>query len=270
MKFGNKIGFFILSITLLTSCDGYEKLAKSNDFNAKYEAAVKYYNEQRYNRAIQLFESLIMHSHDKEHSENIAWYYGMSLKAEGDYYSAGAQFKTFFKRFPYSERAEEALYNAADCKYHESPKYYLDQHLTKEAIQEFESFVDRYPNSVHIPEINTHLDEMRNKLMRKDYEIAYNYYLTENYNAAYVSLNAFLNNYPDSPYKEQAMFYMLASSYEYGINSQESKMKERLQQVINDFDRFASSFSDSKYLNEAQNYYTKAKAAIAKLESTTK
>ena len=266
MKWFSRLGVYLLFIALLVGCDGFNKLVSSNDFDAKYKAAVKYYENKNYTKAIQLFENLIMHYHGKENAENISWYYAQSLMAEKDYYSAGYQFKNFFKRFPYSERAEEALFLAAECKYHESPAYYLDQKQTKEAIQEYESFVDRYPTSVHIPDINAHLDELRNKLMRKDYELAYGYYRVESYNSAYVSLQTFLNNYPDSPYREQAMFYMLASGYEYGINSQEGKMRERLQQVVNDFDRFSTSFHDSKYLAQAQEYYTKAKAALAKLE----
>lgn len=266
MKFVSKLGVILLTIVLLTGCSDFNKLVSSNDFDAKYKAAVNYYENHNYTKAIQLFENLILHYHGKENAENISWYYAQALMAEKDYYSAGYQFKNFFKRFTYSERAEEALYLAAECKYHESPAYYLDQKQTKEAIQEYESFVDRYPASVHIPEINTHLDELRNKLMRKDYEIAYGYYRVESYNSAYVSLQTFLNNYPDSPYKEQAMFYMLASGYAYGINSHESKIRERLQQVVNDFDRFSSSFKDSKYLAQAQEYYTKAKAALAELE----
>ena len=246
MKFVTKIGLLFLTLTLLVSCGEYDKLVKGTDFDAKYKAAMEYYNNKSYTRARMLFENLILHYHGKENAENISWYYGMSLLAEKDYYSAGYQFKNFYKRYPYSERAEEALYLAADCKYHESPDYFLDQRLTKEAIEAYESFVDRYPNSLHIPEINIHLDELRNKLMRKEYEIAYGYYLTENYHAAYTSLSDFLDNYPDSPYREQAMFYMLSSGYQFGINSQESKIKERLQQVVNDFDRFSTSFSNSK------------------------
>ena len=254
-----------LAILTLSGCTGFDKLLKSEDFDGKYEAAMKYYNENNYTRAIQLFENLIMHYHGRENAENINWYYAMSLLKEKDYYTAGYQFKTYFKRYPYGERAEEALFQAAMCKYYESPDYYLDQHITKEAIQEFESYVDNYPGSTHIPEINSYLDELRDKLMHKDYDIAYGYYITEQYNAAYVSLQRFLNEYPDSPYRESAMFYMLSSSYEYGINSTEEKMKDRLQQVINDFDRFATSFQDSKYLEQAQQIYTKAREALAKL-----
>ena len=267
MKITHKILVIFATIALLASCNGYEKLVKSNDFDAKYEAAVKYYNSNNYTKAIQLFENLILHYHGKENAENIAWYYSKSLLAEKDYYSAGYQFNNFFKRFPYSEHAEEALYLAADCKYHESPDYFLDQRLTKEAIDAYESFVDRFPTSVHIPEINANLDELRKKLMKKDYENAYGYYLTQNYNAAYVSLQTFLNNYPDTEYKEMAMIYQLLSGYEYAINSKESKMKERLQQVVNDFDKFSATFQQSQYMAKAQDIYTKAKAAIAKLEA---
>ena len=63
------------------------------------------------------------------------------------------------------------------------------------------------------------------------------------------------------------MYYMLASGYEYGINSTEEKMRERLQLVVNDFDRFAALFQDSKYLSSAQELYTKAKAALRKIEN---
>lgn len=266
MKIASKISIIVVALALLASCSDYEKLMKGNDFEAKYQTAMNYYNDHNYTKAIQLFENLILHYHGKENAENISWYYAMSLMAEKDYYSAGYQFKTFFKHFPYSDRSEEALFMAATCKFHESPEYYLDQKQTKEAIEAYESYLDRYPSSVHVPEINNNMDILNEKLMHKDYDIAYNYYLTENYHAAYVSLQAFLNNYPDSPYREDAMFYLLSSGYKYGIGSEESKIKERLQQVVNDFDRFATLFQNSKYLAQAQDIYTKSKATIASLE----
>ena len=67
--------------------------------------------------------------------------------------------------------------------------------------------------------------------------------------------------------REDAMYYMLESSYRYAINSREDKMYERLQQVVNDFDKFSSSFGDSKRLSEAQNIYTKTREAMAKIKN---
>ncbi len=251
---------------LLASCNGHNKLLNSNDFDAKYTAAMRYYNEGRYTRATQLFENLTMYYRGKDNAENIGWYYGMSLLKEKDYYMAGYQFKRFAKQFPYSDKLEDAIYYSAYCKYMDSPDYNLDQKQTKEAIEEFELFAERYPRSTRIPEVNSYLDELRKKLVRKDYEIAYGYYFIEEYHAAYESFKQFLSNYPEATIREDAMYYMLESSFRYTSNSREDKMYERLQQVINDFDKFSSSFSNSKYITAAQDIYTKTRALMAEIE----
>lgn len=263
-----KIAIAIFAIGLLTaSCNGFNKMMKSTDYEAKYAAAMRYYEENRFSRAIQLFENLTLYYRGKENAENIAWYYANALYKEKDYYSAAHQFKRFARQFPYSDHVEEAAYLSAYCRYVDSPSYTLDQSLTREAIEEFEIFAERWPRSIHIPEVNRYLDELRGKLMKKDYEIAYGYYFIEEYSAAYESLKNFLNLYPEAPMREDAMFYMLRSGYLYAIGSREEKQRERLQQVVNDFDRFSSSFKDSKHLAEAQQIYTNTRAALATLES---
>ena len=267
MKIATKIVGLIAIAFLTASCSGVEKTLRSNDFEKKYEVAMEYYNNGGYSRAIQLFENLMLYYRGKELSENILWYYSQSLLKEKDYYTAAYQFKQFAKRYPYSDKAEEALYMAAYCQYHESPAYSLDQTATRQAISDFEQYVERYPHSPHIPEINSYLDELRNKLMRKDYEIAYGYYHIESYNAAYVSLQDFLNRYPDSPYREDAMYYQLRSGYEYAINSTDEKKLERLKQVINDFEKLVGSFSESKYLKQAQQIYNKTREEMNKIQN---
>jgi outer membrane protein assembly factor BamD len=250
----------------LTGCNGYNKLLNSNDYDAKYAAAMKYYEENSFSRASQLFENLTLYYRGKENAENIGWYYAMSLYKMKDYFTAGYQFKRFARQFPYSEHMEEASYLSAYCKYMDSPEYNLDQTETKEAIEEFEAFAERWPRSTRIPEVNNCLDELRKKIIRKDYEIAYGYYFIEEYHAAYESFKQFLSQYPEATMREDAMYYMLESSYRYAINSREDKMYERLQQVVNDFDKFNSSFSNSKYLATAQDIYTKTREAMAKMK----
>ena len=246
---------------LLASCN-------SNDYAAKYEAAMRYYNDNSFSKAIQLFENLTLHYRGKENAENIAWYYAMSLYQEKDYYTAGYQFKRFARQFPYSEHVEEAAWLAAYCHYKESPVYSLDQRVTHEAIEEMETFTERFPRSLHIPEANNYLDEMRNKLMKKDYEIAYGYYYIEEYPAAYVSFKQFLNLYSDSPMREEAMYYQLESGFRLAMGSREEKRRERLQQVLNDFDKFSSTFANSKHMSAAQNFYTQARATLTDMETT--
>lgn len=270
MKSAEKIATIATICLLIASCNNIDKLLKSNDYEAKYAAAMQYYNNNSYSKAIQLFENLTLHYRGKENAEEIAWYYAQALYKEKDYYTAGYQFKRFARQFPYSERVEEAAFLSAYCKYMDSPQYSLDQSLTRQAIEEFEAFSERWPRSVHMPEANRYLDEMREKLMRKDYENAYGYYYIEEYHAAYESLKAFIGRYPEAPMREDAMFYLLRSGYLYAVGSREEKQRERLQQVINDFERYNSSLAKPAYVNEAQSIYTKTRAALAKLENTEK
>lgn len=266
MKMTRNIALIFVMSLLLVGCSKVDKLINSNDFDAKYEAAMRYYNDNSFSKAIQLFENLTLHYRGRENAENIAWYYAQSLYQEKDYYTASYQFKRFARQFPYSEHAEEAVFLSAYCKYIDSPIYSLDQSMTREAISDMESFAERYPRSNHIPEVNRYLDEMREKLMKKDYEIAYGYYFIEEYSAAYESFKNFLSLYPEAPQREDAMFYQLEAGYKYAIGSREEKQRERLQHVVNDFERFSSSFANSKRLAAAQHIYTKARAVLTDME----
>ena len=61
------------------------------------------------------------------------------------------------------------------------------------------------------------------------------------------------------------MYYIIKAGYEYAINSREDKMKERLEQVVNNFNKFATLFNNSKYMSECQDIYTKCMAKMANL-----
>lgn len=270
MKRLRYIIYIIMIATTLCSCDNYEKLLKSTDYEAKFKAAMDYYNDHSYRKAKDLLENMILYYRGREHAEDVSWYYGQCLREIGDNYTAAYQFKSFTKRYPYSPRIEEAAFLAAYCKYLESPVYTLDQRVTKEAITELEFFTEQFPQSPHIPEVNSYLDELRDKLRQKDYDIAVGYYTIEAYNAAVVSLTQYLNKYPDAPNREEAMYYIIKAGYEFAINSTDAKMKERLHQVVNNFDKFATTFKDSKRMNECQNIYTKCKARLAEMEQNEK
>ncbi len=243
--------FLVLFSILVSSCSNeHKKLLKSNDHDAKYEAAVKAYNKGDYYHATQLFENLLMFYRGRDKAESVNLYYAKSLLGTGDYFSAGYQFQNFVRWFPFSEDAEEALYQAAYCKYLESPAYSLDQTLTYESIKDFQTYIEKYPNSIRVGEANKHMDELRNKIIRKEYTNSYNYYKTGNYQAAQTALKAFVHDYPDAEYRHDAMYYMILSGVKFAENSIEDKKFVRYEVVKNDYEKFVSLYPSSKKANE--------------------
>jgi outer membrane protein assembly factor BamD len=139
------------------------------------------------------------------------------------------------------------LFQAAFCKYLESPESSLDQTLTKQSIDAFQEYIEKYPKSERVAEANKLMDELRNKLIEKDYQNAYNYYKTMQYQAAVVSFKNFLNDYPDLTEKrENAMYYIVLAGYEFARNSVADKLKERYESVILDYERYSVVFSNMK------------------------
>lgn len=258
-------------VFLMGACQSSQKkLLKSNDNEKKYEAAVKAYNDGDYYKANQLFENLIMYFRGRDKAEDVNMYYGKSLMAGKDYYSAGYQFENFVRWFPYSQKTEEALFLSAYCKYMESPDYYLDQTLTVESMKAFQDYINRYPQAERVNEANKYLDELRMKLIKKDYTNAYNYYKVGQYQAASVALKDFINKYSDqTQYRQDAMYYIVLADYYYAFGSVEEKQAERWNTTILDYERYQAlfeNFTDKTKTEDLKKKYQYAKTEAERLQ----
>lgn len=108
------------------------------------------------------------------------------------------------------------------------------------------------------------MDELRGKLIKKDYEIAFNYYKTGNYQSAQFALRNFLNDYPDATYREEAMYYVVLAGFKYAENSINDKKQERFEVAMNDYQKFEAIYPESKKLNELKKLNENCLKAINK------
>lgn len=247
----------------------FNKLIKSGDMNAKYEAAVKYFNKEDYTRALTLFEELVSVFRGTARAEEVLYYYAYCEYNLEDYIVAGYHFRNFVRQFPNSKHTEECAYMNAYCYYLSSPEYSLDQSDTKVAIKEFQRFTNQYPKSARIPECNKMLDKLRAKLERKSYENAMLYYNMVDYKAAIASFNNHLKDFPDAIQKEQINYLIIKSYYLLALNSIDSKKQERFKAAIDAYIKFVDTFPNSEYLKEAEMVYTSALKNIEKQNKPT-
>jgi outer membrane protein assembly factor BamD len=71
------------------------------------------------------------------------------------------------------------------------------------------------------------------------------------YKSAMVSLDNFINDYPGTPFKEDALYYKFDSAYELGINSVPAKMQERLITAKTAYSNLIRFNADTKYKKKA-------------------
>lgn len=266
LKTLSKIALLFLLISIV-GCSDFKKLQKSNDFEKKYEAAVKYYENGDYLKASILLEELITLYRGTTKAEKIYYYYAHTTYEAGDYILAGFHFKTFVRSYPNSVHAEECAYMVAYCHYLNSPAYSLDQTDTHKAINEFQLFVNQYPKSEKVAEANKMIDHLRGKLERKSYDIAKQYYFIGEYKAANVAFANILKDFPDTKRKDEINFLILKSNYLLAVNSIESKKGERIQATLDSYAKFAEAFPQSEYLKDAESIKESALKLQEKLKT---
>ena len=244
----------IVLILVAGSCKSkYEKLKASNDLAKKYQAALKYYNQKKYSRALDLFETLVQRYRGQAGAEDLYYYYAYANYNLKDYTSARYHFKTFADTYPTSTRAEECRFMAAYCFYLDSPIYSLDQENTTKAIEALQLFINLYPKSERVAEAGKLIQNLRDKLERKAYENAKLYLTIGDYQSAVMAFGNTVRDYPDTKYAEELDFLTIRAQYLYAKHSSEYKQEERFNLAVSFEQQFADKYPTSQYLREAQS-----------------
>ena len=251
--------FCILFIFIgLASCSKFEKLRKGSDYQLKYRKAFEYYNAGDYVRAGQLFDDIYYIFRTTNKADTVAYYQAMSYFKQKDYITASHYFTHHYRNERMSPFAEECEYLAGYCHYMQSPRPELDQTTSEIAIESFQIFLIRYPNSKFAADAEKYLAEMRDKLVDKSYLTAKLYYNLGQYKASIIALNNSLDDYPETKYREELMYLLLRSSFLLAENSIPARKKERFQATLDEYYSFIGEFPESKNAKDAQRMYDRA------------
>lgn len=247
--------FMLLAVMGITGCKSkFEKLRASNDTARKYQEAIKLYNNEKYSKALVLFDDLIQRFRGQAEAEDLYYYHAYTNYRLKDYLTARHQFMTFVNTYPNSPKAEECRFMSAYCYYLEAPVYTLDQSNTQKAIESLQLFINLYPDSERAEEAAGLIDELRDRLERKSYENAKLYLDIGDYQSAVIAFENSLRDYPDTKFAEEMEFSIIEAQYLFALNSSEYRQEERYAEAITFANDFLKNYPDSKYVKEANKF----------------
>ena len=192
------------------------------------------------------------------------FYWGLSNYKFKDYYTAETNFSNFLESYPRSPFASEARYLRIDCLYRSTLRYELDQTPTYKAITEISEYIIEDPRTPHLQVCRDMLQTLNDRLDKKAYESARLYYKMEDYLASRVAFRNVLKDDAENIYREDILYYIAMSSYNYAHNSVQSKQKERYLTFLDDYLNFVGEIPESHYRKELDNVYRKAQKALGK------
>ena len=256
----SRLFLLILLSFLMISCNDYQKLLNSPENEVdKYNAAEEYYENGEFRRANALIEQIIPSYRGKPQGERLVFFFANSYFETRSYYSAAIQFENFIKSYPNSQRIQEAYFMEAKSYFMLSPLYTLDQDDTFTGIDKLQVFINRFPNSEYVAEALELMEQLQNKIEKKEFEVSKQYYTIRDYSSAIKSLDNFIADNPGTIFREEALYYRWLSQYEIAVNSIESRINERVTELERSLENFLRYYPDTIFIDDLSEKINDAK-----------
>lgn len=163
---------------------------------------------------------------------------------------AASEFREFLTFYPTHARADYAQYKLAMSHFTKMRAAQRDQSETREAIKEFDTFFERYPNSPLLPEVKQKWREARDRLTEADYLVGVFYFRSRWYPGAIPRFRQILAEDPGFS-RRDGVYYYLAESL-----ARTDKKPEALPY----FERLLAEFTESEFLLETRKRVEELKA----------
>lgn len=257
-----KLVSFLFVCVVFSSCSDYTSLIKGRDYNKQYEEGVKYYHAKKDNKALALLNNINTVYAATERADTIRFYLSNLMFREGEYEQSAQLFDSFRKMYGRSGFAKDAEFMYAMSFYMLSPNSERDQLYSAKAISAFNEYIYRYPNDKNAVKSQLMIDELMARINRKEFMVGETYYNIGYYTSAITTFKNILKRNPDVPQREDMLYIMLKSYYNYAKQSVASKQKERFYDVVDAYYSLISEYPDTEYKKAATRMYKNAQAFI--------
>ncbi len=242
----------------------YQIMLEGHDVPAKYRMAFELFDAGKYAKAANMFESLKLAVQGTLQDDTVQYYAAYSHYCYGDMMSAEQAFDSFIGAFPRSVFVDKARFMYLDCLYESTYRYELDQTPTYKALAAINEYLIDYPDNDYTAQCRAMIEDLEERLDRKEYESAKLYYTIEDYKAAHYALKLVIKEDADNIYREDIMYYAVMSAYKYAQNSVAAKQRDRYMVFTDEYFTFVTEFPESRYRKELDALASKVQNILNK------
>lgn len=210
-----------------------------------YEKGSEALNGKKWYRAREYFRQLVDNYPQSQYRPDAKLGLGDSFLGENTIESvilAVNEYREYLTFFPTGRRVDYAQFKLGMAHYAQMLGPQRDQTQTREAIKEFETFVERFPNSSLIEEGRKKLRECKDRLSESEYAVGVFYWRTRWYPGAVDRLKGLLTQDPGFTRRDGAYYYLADSL---------AKMKLDAQ-AIPYLDKLLTEFEQSEFLERGK------------------
>lgn len=232
----------LMIIIALSSCSQV-KLAANASEEQRMEASMKLFEKGDYLEAKTQFRILTLSHSGSLLADKAQFYLAECHFNIKEYILAASEYERLLKVYPSSEYTDDAKFKLGLSYFKLSPKYGLDQDYTRQAIVQFQEFVEDYHSSELTAEVEKYLQEARDKLAQKVYSSADIYRKMKYYESANIYYAKVIEQYYDTPFAAKALFWI----------GDCTRALKKHQEAIELFDEFLQKFPNHEWVIRARN-----------------
>ncbi len=241
--FARVVKYLIILILLTSVACSSHKFASNMAMDERFEEAMKLLEKGEYLGAKTQFTILVLNYPGTKIADKAQFYLAESHFGLKEYIIAAAEYAKLGRNYPQSNFIDDAQYKIGLSYYNLSPGYALDQNYTRQAVKEFQQFLEEFPTSDIRPKVEELLTTSRNKLAKKEFKAGNQYRKLGNYRAAIIYYDEFLKVYYDTDFAEEALF-----------RKGESLNKlENWEEAQKTFEEFVKKYPESKFITLVYN-----------------
>lgn len=194
-----KILIAITASIILISCSGSKDLSNLSP-EERFALAKAKYDKKDFLDAISEFENIMIQYSGTGIIDDAQYYLALSYFGKQEFVKAAFEFSKLIKEYPTSEFVKDAQFMLAESYYELSPHYSLDQRFTEKAIEEYQAFIDFFPEDERVSIAEKKIKELNDKLAKKLFETAEQYNRMGYLRSALIYYDLLLEKYPDSKF----------------------------------------------------------------------
>ena len=227
---------------LFLSCMGNQNNLL-NDFTSSYETGMRKFNNHKFAAAKESFDYVVMTNPGSSLALSARYFLAESLFNLKEYNQAVEHYNKYIKYSVDPEKILESRYKVCIALYSVCLDFMRDQTSTLYTLDRLQDFIDDYPKSKNISNIEIFIEDLRNRLARKQHQTGCLYMKIGEYDSALLYFNDTIDNYYDTIYSDKARISIIQS---YLFKNEVSKAKAMLE-------IYKGEFRNSQYFSESQS-----------------
>ncbi len=194
----------IIILALLAGC-----AAKEGPFDAAavFSKAEENMRKENYEKARKGYQEIQEKGPDKSYDAALMLRVADTYYGEEKYEEALVEYQAFLNFHPVHKDAVYAQYQIAMCSFRQLTTIDRDPTPTRNALQEFQTLLLKYPKSVFQDEVEKNISICLDHLSEYELYVGRFYYKLEAYKAAAGRLDSLLKTYPGSSAEKDALYY---------------------------------------------------------------